>query len=615
MGELLKLMTCGSVDDGKSTLIGRMLYDAKLLYADQEKALELDSRIGSREGKMDYSLLLDGLTAEREQGITIDVAYRYFTTARRSFIVADTPGHEEYTRNMAVGASFAELAVILADVTRGLQIQTRRHARICALMGMKYFLFAVNKMDLAGYSRKEYRKMEKDIRKLAVDMELCHVEVIPVSATEGDNITEKSMHMPWYQGHTLLGYLETVRIDEETNERGFVMPIQRVCRPDASFRGFQGQVVSGSIAAGDEITALPSGEKADVQSILLADKKTDHAKKGQPVTIQLNREIDVSRGSVLVKDAELKVSSMFTSSMLWMDDEELVQGKSFLAKIGTKMLPATVMSVKYKIDMNTGEHIADTRLYKNEMGVCDLALAEKTVFDAFTEHKEMGCFILIDRVTNMTSACGVIEHSLRRAENVTWQNLDITRGFRANRMGQKPVTLWFTGLSGAGKSALANEMEKALNAAGNYTMLLDGDNLRMGLNRNLGFQEQDRIENIRRTAEVAKLMNDAGLIVLASLISPYRRDRIMAREIIGNAEFIEIYVSTPLEECERRDVKGLYKKARDGKIPNFTGISSPYEPPEHADIEVDTSQYTWEEAAEYVWYEAGKILRGRQATI
>lgn len=615
MGELLKLMTCGSVDDGKSTLIGRMLYDAKLLYADQEKALELDSRIGSREGKMDYSLLLDGLTAEREQGITIDVAYRYFTTARRSFIVADTPGHEEYTRNMAVGASFAELAVILADVTRGLQIQTRRHARICALMGMKYFLFAVNKMDLAGYSRKEYRKMEKDIRKLAVDMELCHVEVIPVSATEGDNITEKSMHMPWYQGHTLLGYLETVRIDEETKERGFVMPIQRVCRPDASFRGFQGQVVSGSIAAGDEITVLPSGEKADVQSILLADKKTDHAKKGQPVTIQLNREIDVSRGSVLVKDAELKVSSMFTSSMLWMDDEELVQGKSFLAKIGTKMLPATVMSVKYKIDMNTGEHIADTRLYKNEMGVCDLALAEKTVFDAFTEHKEMGCFILIDRVTNMTSACGVIEHSLRRAENVTWQNLDITRGFRANRMGQKPVTLWFTGLSGAGKSALANEMEKALNAAGNYTMLLDGDNLRMGLNRNLGFQEQDRIENIRRTAEVAKLMNDAGLIVLASLISPYRRDRIMAREIIGNAEFIEIYVSTPLEECERRDVKGLYKKARDGKIPNFTGISSPYEPPEHADIEVDTSQYTWEEAAEYVWYEAGKILRGRQATI
>ncbi|MCI8581657.1 MAG: adenylyl-sulfate kinase [Dorea sp.] len=600
MNGLLKFITCGSVDDGKSTLIGHMLYDAKLLFADQERALELDSRIGSREGKIDYSLLLDGLMAEREQGITIDVAYRYFTTERRSFIVADTPGHEEYTRNMAVGASFAELAVILVDVTQGLLAQTRRHARICALMGIRHFLFAVNKMDLAGYSQKEYKIVEKNIRKLAVDLELPYIEVIPVSATEGDNVTKKSVHMSWYQKKTLLDYLETVDTKDELKEPGFVMPIQRVCRPNAYFRGFQGQVASGSIAVGDEVTVLPRGEKAGVQSILLADRPVEYIEKGHPAAIQLDREIDVSRGSVLVKGADLKVSSMFTASILWMDDEKLVQGKNYLIKLGTKMLPATVMSVKYKMDINSGENIAESRLYKNEIAVCDIALSEKAVFDTFVNHREMGRFILIDRITHMTAACGVVEHSLRRAENLTWQELDITRQFRGEKMGQKPVTIWFTGLSGAGKSALANEIEKALNTRGNYTMLLDGDNIRIGLNKNLGFQEQDRIENIRRTAEVAKLMNDAGLIVLTSFISPYRSDRMKAREIIGSADFIEIYVSTPLEECERRDVKGLYKKARDGKIPNFTGISSPYEPPLHAEIEVDTSKYTLEEAVEYV---------------
>ena len=608
MNGLLKFITCGSVDDGKSTLIGHMLYDAKLLFADQERALELDSRIGSREGKIDYSLLLDGLMAEREQGITIDVAYRYFTTERRSFIVADTPGHEEYTRNMAVGASFAELAVILVDVTQGLLAQTRRHARICALMGIRHFLFAVNKMDLAGYSQKEYKIVEKNIRKLAVDLELPYIEVIPVSATEGDNVTKKSVHMSWYQKKTLLDYLETVDTKDELKEPGFVMPIQRVCRPNAYFRGFQGQVASGSIAVGDEVTVLPRGEKAGVQSILLADRPVEYIEKGHPAAIQLDREIDVSRGSVLVKGADLKVSSMFTASILWMDDEKLVQGKNYLIKLGTKMLPATVMSVKYKMDINSGENIAESRLYKNEIAVCDIALSEKAVFDTFVNHREMGRFILIDRITHMTAACGVVEHSLRRAENLTWQELDITRQFRGEKMGQKPVTIWFTGLSGAGKSALANEIEKALNTRGNYTMLLDGDNVRMGLNKNLGFQEQDRIENIRRTAEVAKLMNDAGLIVLTSFISPYRSDRMKAREIIGSADFIEIYVSTPLEECERRDVKGLYKKARDGKIPNFTGISSPYEPPLHAEIEVDTSKYTLEEAVEYVLNKLQKYL-------
>lgn len=608
MNGLLKFITCGSVDDGKSTLIGHMLYDAKLLFADQEKALELESKIGSRDGKIDYSLLLDGLMAEREQGITIDVAYRYFSTERRSFIVADTPGHEEYTRNMAVGASFADLAVILVDVTQGLLVQTKRHARICALMGIRYFLFAVNKMDLARYSQKEFGKIAKDIRKLAVDLELFHVGIIPVSATEGDNITKKSVHMPWYSGKTLLDYLETVNIEDGIENQGFVMPVQRVCRPNAFFRGFQGQVISGNITAGEEITVLPSGEKADVQSILLLDKPADTAGRGQPVTLRLSREVDISRGNVLTKDTKLKVSSMFTATMFWMDDMELVQGKSYIIKIGTKVLPATVMSVKYKVDINSGENIADSRLYKNEIAVCDIALSEKIVFDTFANLKDMGCFILIDRITNMTSACGVIEHSLRRAENLTWQKLDITREFRAEKMGQKPVTLWFTGLSGAGKSALANEIEKALNVRGKYTMLLDGDNVRMGLNRNLGFQEQDRIENIRRIAEVAKLMNDAGLIVLASFISPYQSDRQKAREIIGYSEFIEIYVSTPLEECENRDVKGLYKKARNGQIPNFTGISSPYEPPLHAEIEVDTSKYTLEEAVGYVLKELQEYL-------
>lgn len=608
MNGLLKFITCGSVDDGKSTLIGHMLYDAKLLFADQERALELDSKVGSREGQIDYSLLLDGLMAEREQGITIDVAYRYFTTERRSFIVADTPGHEEYTRNMAVGASFADLAVILVDATQGILVQTRRHARICALMGIKYFVFAVNKMDLVRYSKETFKKIEKDIKKLAIDLDLHSVEIIPVSATEGDNVTLKSPNMPWYQKSSLLEYLETVNVEEECGENGFVMPVQRVCRPNHNFRGFQGQIEAGNVAVGDEITVLPSGEKARVQSLLMTDKNVQEAEKGQPVTIQLEREIDVSRGCVLIKEVDLKVSNMFTASILWMDDAELVQGKNFILKIGTKKIPATIMSIKYKVDINSGEHIAAAKLYKNEIAVCDFALAEEIVYDTFEAHKELGCFILIDRVTNMTSACGVVEHSLRRSENLTWQKLDVTRDIRAGKMGQKPMTLWFTGLSGSGKSTLANELEKALCVQGKFTMLLDGDNVRMGLNQNLGFEEQDRIENIRRIAEVAKLMNDAGLIVLTSFISPFASDRERAKKIIGESNFVEIYVSTPLEECEKRDIKGLYRKAREGKIPNFTGISSPYEPPVNADIVIDTSACTIEEAAEKVLREIQMYL-------
>lgn len=609
MNGLLKFTTCGSVDDGKSTLIGHMLYEAKLLFTDQKRALELDSRVGSRGGKIDYSLLLDGLMAEREQGITIDVAYRFFSTGKRSFIVADSPGHEEYTRNMAVGASFAELAVILVDAARGIMVQTRRHARICAFMGIRYFIFVINKMDLMHYSQRDYKKIEKDVKKLAVDLDLANVYVIPVSATEGDNITVKSDNMPWYQGKTLLDYLENVDVAAEEESQGFTMPVQRVCRPDRTFRGFQGQVESGNIYEGDKIRVLPSGETANIESIFVLDRQEATAQKGQCVTISLNREIDISRGCVLEKDAGLIVGTMFTATLLWMDEERLIEGRNFLLKIGTRKLPASVMKIKYRIDVNTGEQSAVSKLYKNEIGVCDIVLSSPVVYDTFRRHKGLGEFILIDRVTNMTSACGVVEHPLRRSENIIWQNTDITRSIRSAMMEQKPLTIWFTGLSGAGKSVLANEVEKRLSAGGKYTMLLDGDNIRMGLNKNLGFEPEDRIENIRRIAEVAKLMNDAGLIVLTAFISPFRCDRQNARDIIGTESFVEIYVSTPLEECERRDVKGLYQKAREGKIPNFTGISSPYESPERADIVVDTGKKALDEAVDYIVERLEKYIK------
>ncbi len=603
MQDLLKFITCGSVDDGKSTLIGHLLYDAKLLFADQEQMLELDSKAGNPpEGgkKLDYSLLLDGLMAEREQGITIDVAYRYFTTERRSFIVADTPGHEEYTRNMAVGASFADLAVILVDATQGILVQTKRHARICALMGIRHFVFTVNKMDLVRYDQNRYQKLEKDLKKLAIDLELSHVEVIPVSATEGDNITTPSPNMLWYRRKPLLEYLETVEVDTFASERGFVMPVQRVCRPNHTFRGFQGEISSGSVSVGDEISVLPSGEVARVQSILRLDQSVSRANAGEPVTIQLDREIDVSRGCVMQRDAGLKAGRSFTAAILWMDNAELIQGKSFFLQVGTKRTPAVITAIKYKIDVHSGEHLAGTQLHKNEIAVCDFSLSEKTPFDAFRMHKGMGRFILIDRVTNMTAACGVIKHALCHGENLFWQTFDVTRETRATNLGQRPVTLWFTGLSGAGKSTLANALEQVLVMQGKHTMLLDGDNVRMGLNQNLGFTETDRIENIRRIAEVAKLMNDGGLIVLTAFISPYRQDRERAREIVGDANFIEIYVSTSLETCEARDVKGLYRKARSGGILNFTGVSSPYEPPLHPGIEVDTGSCSLSEALEYL---------------
>ncbi len=599
MNALLKFITCGSVDDGKSTLIGHMLYDAKLLFADQERALELDSKVGSRGGEIDYSLLLDGLMAEREQGITIDVAYRYFTTERRSFIVADTPGHEEYTRNMAVGASFAALAVILVDASQGVLTQTRRHTRICSLMGIKHFVFAVNKMDLIDFEQEKFQKIQKDIKVLLAEFEYSTAQMIPVSATEGDNITKRSVHMPWYTGKTLLDYLETINVKENPAETGFTMPVQRVCRPNHTFRGFQGQIESGSVSVGDAIKVLPSGESAKVTLIYEGDKEVQTSATGHAVTIQLDTEIDVSRGCVLIRDTSLNVNSMFAATLLWMDDVKLLPGRNFLLKLGTQSVPATIMKIRYKIDVNTGEEVYADAIYKNEIALCEISTASKLVFDEFEKNNALGSLILIDRVSHMTSACGIVEHTLNRENQLTWHNMDITRSFREEQLGQTAKTIWFTGLSGSGKSTLANELEKRLAAMGKHTMLLDGDNVRMGLNRNLGFREADRIENIRRIAEVSKLMNDAGLIVLTSFISPFAQDRQNAREIIGDA-FMEVYVSTPMEECERRDVKGLYKKARNGELDHFTGVTSPYEVPQHADVVIDTSKFSVEACVDQI---------------
>ncbi|MCI8991659.1 MAG: adenylyl-sulfate kinase [Eubacterium sp.] len=610
MDGLLKFITCGSVDDGKSTLIGHMLYDAKLLFADQEQSLQLDSKAGSAGGEMDYSLLLDGLMAEREQGITIDVAYRYFTTNRRSFIVADTPGHEEYTRNMAVGASFADLAVILVDATKGVLIQTKRHTRICALMGIRDFVFVVNKMDLIHYGQQQFESIEKDIRKFVAEFPCHTLKIIPVSATVGDSINSRSDVMAWYHGETLLEYLEQVEtIEDKSDEKKFCMPVQRTCRPHLDFRGFQGQIESGNISKGDKITVLPSGESAHVERIYIADQESNRAVAGQPVTLRLDREIDISRGCVLTGELPCKVSSLCQVKLLWMDDDSLYAGKNFILKLGTRMVSSTVMKISYKIDINSGERVPAEQIFKNEIAVCEINTAERIVMDKFENNKVLGGFILIDRITNMTSACGTVEKVLNRSENVTWQELDITKEIRAGQKKQNPLTLWFTGLSGSGKSTLVNELEKRLVSAGYHTMVLDGDNIRLGLNKNLGFSRQDRIENIRRISEVAKLMNDAGLIVLTSFISPFEADRQNARGIIGE-EFVEVYVSTPIDICEKRDVKGLYKKARKGEIPEFTGISSPYEVPEHPDISVDTSVKTVEENADEIMEKIQDLLNG-----
>lgn len=594
MKSLLKFLTCGSVDDGKSTLIGHMLYDTKQLYADQKQALELDSRIGSRGGELDYSLLLDGLMSEREQGITIDVAYRYFKTKERSYIVADAPGHEEYTRNMAVAASFAQLAVILVDASKGVQIQTKRHTRICSLMGIRDFVFAVNKMDIIDYDRQRFDEIKHDIRSMTSVFPADSLHIIPVSATAGDNITNSSPSMLWYHGPSLLDYLDAVEIKGTATQNSFSMPVQRVCRPNAGFRGYQGEIESGSIHIGDEIRSLPSGETAWVSGIIHGFDNVDEAFAGQPVTLQLNREIDVSRGCVLVNGKGHPVTENFTCTLLWMDEKPLVTGMNYVMKLGTKMTNATIVDIQYKIDIHSGNHVPADKLYKNELAVCSLLVSEKIILDTFDENPSLGGLILIDQVSNRTSACAVVNDASAGYGSLFWQNFDLTRDVRARNMGQNPVTIWFTGLSGSGKSTLANALEKRLYAMGKYTMLLDGDNIRLGLNRDLGFSEKDRIENIRRIAHVAKLLNDSGVIVMTAFISPFHRDRENARKIIGSS-FIEVYVNTSLAECERRDTKQLYQKARKGEISDFTGISSPYEEPVNPDITIDTTNKTVEE--------------------
>ena len=600
MKSLLKFITCGSVDDGKSTLIGHILYDAKLLFVDHLKALELDSKLSNHEGNLDYSLLLDGLMAEREQGITIDVAYRYFTTEKRSFIVADCPGHEQYTRNMAVGASFASLAVILVDVSKGILPQTKRHARICALMGIKHIVLAINKMDLIHYDQQRFEQVRLNFLKYVSEFNFNSTMIIPVSATVGDNVVKKSLKTSWYEGPSLLSYLENVEVGEKANSDDFVMPVQRVSRPSHMHRGYQGQIEAGHVKIDDTLTCLPTNEEVSVQSIMVAGNERKEAFAGQSVTLTFNREVDVSRGSVLAANASLDQGDMFTASLLWMEDTPLIAGRNYLLKCGTKTTLATVVNIKYKIDIASGNHIVASQIFKNELIECDIALSEEIVFTAFEKNYALGGFILIDRITNMTSACGVILQPLKRSTNVTWQQTDVTRESRAKLKKQTPLTLWFTGLSGAGKTTLANALESKLAAMGMHTMLLDGDNIRHRLNQDLDFTEADRVENIRRIAEVANLMNDAGLIVLAAFISPYEQDRTRAKEIIGEKSFKEIYVSTPLKICETRDGKGLYKKARAGQIPEFTGISSPYDVPENPDMTLDTSHMTIDDCVEKI---------------
>lgn len=588
MSDFLRFMTCGSVDDGKSTLIGHLLYDAKMLFADQERALELESMSSNAEGETDYSLLLDGLSAEREQGITIDVAYRYFATEKRSFIVADTPGHEEYTRNMAVAASESELAVLLIDAERGVRLQTKRHLRICRMMGIKDYVFAVNKMDAAGYSEDVFRRIESELGGLTAELEGVRTRAIPLSALKGDNVTERSENMPWYEGPSLLDYLENVQV-VTSDEEGFVMAVQRVNRFDGK-RGLQGNISAGMVRCGDEVVIYPGESRATVTSVNVSGKDANEASKGQAVTLAMSEDIDISRGFVLVRGTTLKCTDMLEADILWMDEDALSEGRTYLMKLATQNVNVSILKIKHGIDPESGGRIALRKIEKNGLACVDLSCHEDLVFDAFDKHQAMGRFILIDKVTGSTAGCGTVKFALRRAENLKKQEHDITREARAKALAQKPMTIWFTGLSGSGKSVLANELEKIMASKGMHTMLLDGDNIRLGINRDLGFNDYDRTENIRRLAEISKLMNDAGIIVITAFISPFEKDREMARRIVGEDSFAEVYVSTPLEECERRDVKGLYVKARAGEIPNFTGIGSPYEAPESPDVEVDTTE-------------------------
>ena len=587
---LLRFLTCGSVDDGKSTLIGRLLYDSKLLFEDHLVALERDSRKhGTTGGDIDFALLVDGLEAEREQGITIDVAYRFFATDKRKFIVADTPGHEQYTRNMATGASNSELAVILIDARKGVLTQTRRHAYIASLLGIRHVILAVNKIDLVGYSQATFDAIVADFAQFAEKLGFVSMVPIPISARFGDNVIGLSNTTAWYRGPSLLAQLETVDVDTALSGKPFRMPVQWVNRPNLDFRGFSGTIVGGRIKAGDPIAVAKSGRATSVARIVTMDGDLKEAVAGQAVTITLADEVDVSRGDVLVaSQARPDVSDQFAAHILWMSDEELLPGRQYLIKLATSTVAAQVTALKHKIDVNSLDHLAGRTLHLNEVGYCNLSLAQPIAFDPYRDNRDMGGFILIDRFTNATVGAGMIDFGLRRATNVHWQALDVDKQARATLKGQKPAVLWFTGLSGSGKSTIANLVERALLADGRHTYLLDGDNVRHGLNRDLGFTDADRVENIRRVAETAKLFVDAGLIVLVSFISPFRSERRMARELLNPGEFVEIFVDTPIEVCMQRDPKGLYEKAKSGEIKNFTGIDSPYEVPEAPELTIRT---------------------------
>jgi bifunctional enzyme CysN/CysC len=600
---LLRFITCGSVDDGKSTLIGRLLYESQLVFEDQLAALEADSkRVGTQGEELDFALLLDGLAAEREQGITIDVAYRFFSTDRRKYIVADTPGHEQYTRNMVTGASTADAAVILIDARKGVLTQTRRHSYLVSLIGIRHLVLAVNKMDLVDYDEGRFREIDRDYRAFAASLGLDDVTPIPLSALRGDNVTEASDQMPWFAGPTLMEYLETVEIDQERAQRGpFRLPVQWVNRPNLDFRGFAGTIASGSVRPGDQLVALPSGRQSRVERIAGYDGDLDEAVAGQAVTLTLADEIDVSRGDVIAAaDAVPEVADQFEATVIWMADEPMLRGRNYLLKIGTKTVTATIAPLKYKVNVNSLERLAATRLDLNEIGVCDLELDQAIAFDPYRDNRETGGFILIDRITNNTVGAGLLHFALRRSHNIPWQPIDLDKEARAELKAQRPCVLWFTGLSGAGKSTIANLVESELHRRGRHTYLLDGDNVRHGLSKDLGFTQADRVENVRRVAEVARLMVDAGLIVVVSFISPFRSERRMARALLEEGEFLEVYVDTPLAVAEARDPKGLYERARRGEIANFTGIDSAYEPPEHPEVHLETAAIGPEEAAAQV---------------
>ncbi len=604
---MLRFITCGSVDDGKSTLIGRLLYDSKMIFEDQLTALESDSRrVGTQGQEIDFALLVDGLAAEREQGITIDVAYRFFATEKRKFIVADCPGHEQYTRNMVTGASTADAAVILVDARKGVLVQTRRHSFLCRQLGIRNLVLAVNKMDLVDYDRDRFDAIVEDYEAFAQSIGIESFTAIPISGLAGDNITAASDNTPWYDGPVLIDHLEAIEVrDTASQTQPFRMPVQWVNRPNLDFRGFSGLIAAGTVEPGDELRSLPSGRTSRVKSIVTMAGDLDRAVAGQSVTITLEDEIDCSRGDVLAAaDSPPMVADQFESTIVWMDDEPLVVGRGYWMKLGTQMVSVTVANPKYEIDVNnpsgSGSHLASQTLHLNQIGVCEITTDRRVVFEPYAENRTLGGFILIDKLTNRTVGAGMLHFSLRRSQNVHWQATDITRDHHAAMKNQTPRVLWFTGLSGSGKSTIANEVEKKLAVMNRHTFLLDGDNVRHGLNKDLGFTESDRIENIRRIGEVAKLMTDAGLIVLTAFISPFRADRQLVRDMMDEGEFIEIFVDTPLEIAEARDVKGLYKKARAGKLKNFTGIDSPYEAPEDAEIRVNTVAMTPEAAATYI---------------